>query len=165
MFGRVGHALRTFSLLQGLPVYELKSGEKLGEVCDIGITNNGKVNGLFVKNGALFKKAQKIKLKHIASLGQDGVMVQDRQLLEPVDETDNYTFHHHQRLHGKEMLTSEGHRLGFLEDVYFLEEVGTIVGYELTDGFFSDVMEGKRVVKPVHPPAIGKDTMIVNIEE
>ena len=45
------------------------------------------------------------------------------------------------------MMTKEGERLGILEDVYFMEEVGTIVGYELSDGFFSDIMEGKRVVK------------------
>ena len=45
------------------------------------------------------------------------------------------------------MISKEGERLGLLEDVYFLEEVGTIVGYELSDGFFSDIMEGKRVIK------------------
>lgn len=165
MFGKVGHTLRTFSLLQGLPIYELASGEKLGEVCDLMITDTGAVNGLLIKSGAFLKKTQLIQTKHVASFGQDGVMIKNRELLEPVDETIDYTFHHHRRLHGKEMLTAEGQRLGFLEDVYFMEEVGTIVGYELTDGFFSDVMEGKRVVKPVDPPSIGKDTIIVNIDE
>ncbi len=58
----------------------------------------------------------------------------------------------------------EGEKLGIVEDVYFQEELGTIVGYECTDGFFSDLKEGKRVVKTDEPPAIGKDTIIVNVE-
>ena len=61
-------------------------------------------------------------------------------------------------------MTAEGERLGFLEDVYFLEEVGTIIGYEISDGFFSDMMEGKRVIKAEQPPAIGKDAIIINVK-
>ena len=45
------------------------------------------------------------------------------------------------------MISEEGEPLGFLKDVYFQEEVGTIVGYEITDGFFSDITEGKQVIK------------------
>ena len=62
------------------------------------------------------------------------------------------------------MISKEGERLGFLEDVYFMEEVGTIIGYELSDGFFSDIMEGKRVIRADQPPAIGKDAIIVNVK-
>lgn len=165
MFGKVGYSLRTLSLLQGLPVFELSSGEQLGEVCDLSITNEGTVNGLLIKSGAIIKKTQFIQTQHVASFGQDGVMIEDRNLLQPVQEENDYTFSHHRRIFGKEMMTAEGERLGTLEDVYFLEEVGTIVGYELTDGFFSDVMEGKQVIKTVHPPSIGKDTIIVNIDK
>jgi uncharacterized protein YrrD len=45
------------------------------------------------------------------------------------------------------LLTAEGEKLGLLEDVYFLEEVGTIVGYEVTEGLVADLVEGRRVVK------------------
>ncbi|MFK4997612.1 PRC-barrel domain-containing protein [Bacillus sp. N9] len=62
-------------------------------------------------------------------------------------------------------LSNEGKQLGLLDDVYFLEEVGTIVGYELTDGFFSDITEGKRVIRTPIPPKIGKDAMIVSVNK
>ena len=65
---------------------------------------------------------------------------------------------------GKSLFTKEGEQLGLLEDVYFLEEVGTIVGYKCSDGFFSDILEGKRVVESDEPPAIGKDAIIVNVK-
>jgi uncharacterized protein YrrD len=156
--------LRTFSLLKGLPVYELTSGQKLGEVCDVNISGNGSVVGLLVKKGAFIKKTCQIKVQHVASYGQDGVMVKDITALEPLETEPEYTFEHHQSLAGKKLLSQQGDQLGLLDDVYFLEELGTIVGYELTDGFFSDITNGKRVVKTIGPPAIGKDAIIVTVK-
>ena len=60
------------------------------------------------------------------------------------------------RLLGRMMISEEGERLGFLEDVYFMEEVGTIIGYEISDGFFSDIMEGKRVIKADNHLRLGR---------
>jgi uncharacterized protein YrrD len=156
--------LRTFSLLKGLPVYELKSGAKIGVVCDLNISSNGLVKGLLVKKGVLFKKTFCIDVQNVTSFGFHGVMVEDSRVLELLNEPAEYTFENKDRLLGRMMISNEGERLGFLEDVYFMEEVGTIIGYELSDGFFSDIMEGKRVVKADQPPAIGKDAIIVNVK-
>jgi uncharacterized protein YrrD len=161
---RWGQSLRTFSLVKGLPVFELTSGSILGEVSDLCISGNGKVEGLLVKKKALFHKQQFIDIKNIASFGPDGVMVRASEVLEPVSRQPVYTLEHQRKLSGKMMMSAEGEKLGLVEDVYFLEELGTIVGYECSDGFFSDMMEGKRVIKTVHPPAIGKDTIIVDVE-
>ncbi len=163
--------MRTFSLLKGMPIFEVKTGSKIGEVCDLAISNNGKVEGLLVKKGAVWKKTHIIYIQNISSFGSDGVMIEDRKLLEPLHEKwDSYTFEGSggvskgPLLVGKTMMTKEGEQLGLLEDVYFLEEVGTIVGYKCSDGFFSDIMEGKRVVKTDKPPTIGKDAIIVNVK-
>jgi uncharacterized protein YrrD len=80
------------------------------------------------------------------------------------EKPDSYTLEGGQRLLGMVMMTNEGEQLGLLEDVYFLEEMGTIIGYKCSDGFFSDIMDGKRVVKTDEPPAIGKDAIIVNVK-
>jgi uncharacterized protein YrrD len=156
--------LRTFSLLKGLPVYELKSGTKIGVVCDLNISSNGSVKGLLVKKGVLIKKTFCIDIQKVTSFGFDGVMVEDGHVLELLTEPAEFTFENNDRLLGRMMISEEGERLGFLEDVYFKEEVGTIIGYELSDGFFSDIMEGKRVIKADQPPAIGKDAIIVNVK-
>ncbi|WP_234410574.1 hypothetical protein [Caldalkalibacillus mannanilyticus] len=39
--------------------------------------------------------------------------------------------------------------------------MGNIIGYELSDGFFSDLMEGRRVMKSPEHLLIGKDAMII----
>lgn len=156
--------MRTFSLLKGLPIFELKTGSKIGEVCDLNISNDGIVRGLLVKKGVFFKKTYIINVQNVSSFGFDGVMIEDREVLEPLTEHKEFTFENRDRLLGRMMMTNEGERLGMLEDVYFLEEAGTIVGYELSDGFFSDIIEGKRVVRTDEPPAIGKDAIIVNVK-
>lgn len=159
-----GLALRTFSLLKGLPVIDLKSGTKIGEVSDLSVTGDGNVKGLLVKQGSLFKKTFLLRVEDVHSYGGDGVTIENGDVLEQLQTPPEFTFEHHGRLSGRMMLTQDGKELGLLQDVYFLEEVGTIVGYELTDGFFSDITDGKRVIKAVDPPAIGKDAIIVNVE-
>ncbi|WP_353654051.1 PRC-barrel domain-containing protein [Bacillus sp. ISL-55] len=156
--------LRTFSLLKGLPVYELVSGQKLGEVCDVSISGNGSVVGLLVKKGAFIKKTFQVKVDQVSAFGEDGVMVKDKSALERLEAEPEYTFEHNESLAGKKLLSKEGEQLGLLEDVYFMEELGTIVGYELTDGFFSDIANGKRVIKTTGPPAIGKDAIVVTVK-
>jgi uncharacterized protein YrrD len=159
-----GLALRTFALIKGLPVIDVKSGTKIGEVSDLSVTGDGSVKGLIVKQGNLFKKTFLLRVENVHSYGRDGVMIENQDVLEQDQIPPEFTFEHHERLSGKMMLSKDGDQLGLLQDVYFLEEVGTIVGYELTDGFFSDITDGKRVIKVVDPPAIGKDAIVVNVE-
>jgi uncharacterized protein YrrD len=160
----VGLNLRTFSLLKGLPVYEMQKGKKIGEVYDLNITNTGIVKGLILKKNGIFKKSQTIDIEDVSSFGWDGVMIDNDQVLKALTNTPEYTLQHHQQLQGKVVMTTEGERLGILEDVYFMEELGTIVGYEISDGFFSDVTEGKQVVKTSESPAIGEDAIIVKVK-
>ncbi|WP_174729997.1 PRC-barrel domain-containing protein [Mesobacillus harenae] len=156
--------MRTFSLLKGLPVYGVHNGKNLGEVFDISITSDGKVNGLLLKRGTFLNRNCLIRIENVASFGKNGIMVNSDSVIEQLKNPPEFTLEHRQALAGKPMLSSEGEKLGLLDDVYFMEEMGTIIGYELTDGFFSDITEGKRVVKAVEPPAIGKDAIIVNLE-
>jgi uncharacterized protein YrrD len=156
--------LRTFSLLKGLPIYEKSKGKKIGEVCDLNITSEGVVKGLIIKPGGIFKKNQFIHIEDVSSFGWDGVMIDSGQKIKALEETPEYTLLHHHQLQGKVVMTAEGEKLGILDDVYFMEELGTIVGYEISDGFFSDVTEGKQVVKTSESPAIGEDAIIVRVK-
>jgi uncharacterized protein YrrD len=156
--------LRTFSLLKGQPVFETKSGTKIGEVTDLCITSSGMVKGLLVKKGVFFKQTFFLDIQKVASFGWDGVMIEDNVHLEKLKTSPEYTLTHQHSLNGTMMLSKSGDSLGLLKDVYFQEELGTIVGYEITDGFFSDISEGKQVIQSGEPPAIGKDAIIVDVK-
>lgn len=159
-------SLRTFTLLKDLPVYNEQAGEILGRITDICITNDGKVSGFLVKGKGLFEKNRLIPIECISSIGNDGVMVANGEMLERLDgesEKTTYFLHSHHGLFQKPILTSEGEKLGLLEDVYFTEELGTIIGYEITDGFFADITEGKKVVKTKQPITVGEDVIVIDI--
>ncbi|MGG3469314.1 PRC-barrel domain-containing protein [Neobacillus pocheonensis] len=156
--------MRTFSLLKGQPVFETKKGTRIGEVHDLCISSSGKVNGLLVKKGVLFKQFLFLDIQKVASFGCDGVMIEDAECLEKLNESPDYTLTHQHSLDGMMMLSRSGESLGMLKDVYFQEELGTIVGYEITDGFFSEITEGKQVIQSGEPLAIGKDAIIVDVK-
>lgn len=145
-------------------MYEKQKGRKIGEVYDLSISEKGIVIGLLLRKGAIFKKNYLIPIKDVASFGWDGIMIDDAPLLSMQNKQADYTVEGQQKLLGKPILSSEGEKLGLLEDVYFQEEVGTIVGYECSDGFFSDITEGKRVIKTDEPPTIGKDAIIIELK-
>jgi uncharacterized protein YrrD len=156
--------LRTFALLKGQPVYESKTGSKIGEVTDLCISNDGLVKGLLVKKGVFFKQSYFLDIQGVLSFGWDGVMIEESDSLEKLKTNPEYTLYHQHSLNGKMLISKSGESLGLLEDVYFHEELGTIVGYEITDGFFSDITEGKQIIQSEKPPAIGKDAIIVDVD-
>ena len=116
--------MRTFSLLKGLPVYELKSGSKIGVVCDLNISSNGLVKGLLVKKGVLIKKTFCIDVQKVTSFGYDGVMVEDGYVLEPITEHAEYTFENHDRLLGRMMISKRGRTSRFFRGCIFYGRSG-----------------------------------------
>ncbi|GAE26722.1 hypothetical protein JCM9140_2812 [Halalkalibacter wakoensis JCM 9140] len=141
--------MRTFSTIEGLPVLSITTGKECGHVLDL-IYEDGKVSGFLVDPKGWFQKHLFLPVSSITSIGTDGVMVKDGQALQqlkPEQKHAHHLKHGKHRLHGIALLTAEGEKLGLLEDVYFLEEVGTIVGYEVTEGLVADLVEGRRVVK------------------
>jgi uncharacterized protein YrrD len=155
--------LRTYSLLKNQPIFEAKTGTKIGEVCDLVITGEGFVSGLLIKKGVFLKQTLFLDIEDVTSFGYDGVMIDDISCLEKRKTIPDYTLSHKHSIEGMPLLSKSGESLGMLKDVYFHEELGTIVGYEITDGFFSDITEGKQVIQSRVPPAIGKDAIIVDV--
>lgn len=165
MFGKVVETLRTFSLLKGLPVYNKANGEMVGVICDLNISHGGQVEGLIIKKKNFFKKKYFVPLEKVTIVEKDIVVIEDNSCLQPLKDEVEYTIEGHRRLSGKMLVTNNGEQLGLLEDVYFLEELGTILGYECSDGFFSDITEGKRVIKTSNPFKFGKDAIIVDMDD
>ncbi|MDF0726820.1 PRC-barrel domain-containing protein [Cytobacillus sp. S13-E01] len=158
--------MRTLSLLKGVPVYNEKTGKLLGNVSDICITTTGEVKSLVLDGKGLFSRDRLIPIASIASIGSGGVMVKCNLETLPMvqqNKTTHFISSHH-GLFRKPVLSAEGEKLGLLEDVYFQEELGTIIGYELTDGFFADITEGKKVVRTNQPITVGKDVIVVDVK-
>ena len=153
--------MRTFTFIKDMPVFEKESGTIVGHVCDISISASGKVTGLLVKKNKLFHPLFFLDINDL-HCSEDGILIKNINSLKKPLEPPVNTFLHQNSLTGKWIKNQKGETVGLLKDVYFLEEMGTIVGYEYTDGFFSDLSEGTRILQSVIPPAIGKDAIIVD---
>lgn len=155
MFGKVARALRTFAAIEGLPVLSLATGEECGHVVDL-LYDNGAVAGLVIDVKGWFKRHMMLPLEVVDSFGEDGVMVADSDVLRPFHKSKAAVLKSgRNRLQGTPLLTREGEKLGLVEDVYFHEEMGTIIGYEVTEGLVADILEGRKVVKSEAKLTIG----------
>jgi uncharacterized protein YrrD len=64
-------------------------------------------------------------------------------------------------LSGTRIVTSDGKEIGTLADMYIDDETGKIVGYEVSGGFFSDTLSGKRFMDAIPAMPIGKGVAVV----
>ncbi|WP_062049922.1 PRC-barrel domain-containing protein [Bacillus sp. JCM 19034] len=139
--------MRTFSTIEGFPVLVKSTGQECGHITDL-VYKNGKIIGLLIDPKGLLARQRFLAVSDVDSFGPDAIMIESAEQLKPFEKTDSLLLKHgKERLQGIALLTNEGEKLGLMEDVYFHEEVGTIVGYEVTDGLIADLMEGRKVVK------------------
>jgi uncharacterized protein YrrD len=157
-------SLRTFSKLKGLPVYSNSNADLLGHIADLCLSSNGSVIGLMMEGKGLFNRDRFVPIESIEALGENGVMIEDKNKLISIQNMRaNYSYNTYGDIHYKSVLTKEGQKLGLLEDVYFSEKEGIIEAYELTDGFFADIAEGKKVVKATGESLlISKDAIVID---
>jgi uncharacterized protein YrrD len=148
--------------MKGLPVYEQKTGKTVGKISDICFTNTGKVQGFVVESKGWFARHRYLSINDIQAVGADGVVVYAAAFLQPFSSFQTgYSLYSERGIAGKPVITADGKKLGLLEDVYFHGQLGIIGGYEITDGFFADLTEGKKRVDAV-PFTVGEEAIIVN---
>lgn len=157
-----GMTLRTFSQLIGMPVY-CHPGKNIGIISDFCFADDGHISGMIVHQRAFLKKSFFISLQKVMAFGSEGIIVSDGNCEQKPPK--NSVRFVHDSVFGKMVLSDTGEALGLLHDVCFLEKMGTIIAYETTDGFFSELTEGKRLVRSEQPPSLGEDAIIVSVYE
>jgi uncharacterized protein YrrD len=149
----------------GLPVIDISLGTQIGKVLDILFDVDWQVQGILLELGSWFHKDRYIPISNICAFGDDAVTVNNEECAAELNSADYYRMvTGHRKVKGLPVLTVNGHQLGMVEDVYFLEEVGTIIGYELSDGFISDLKQGRQVLQRPEKATFGQDAIIVPIQ-
>lgn len=154
--------MRTFSALKGLSVFLIKSVEEIGKVLDLAIHDN-KIIGVIIDKKGWLNHHLYLPIWDIHSFGVDALMIENHDKLSQLSKQDYLFASGKQRIRGKALLTTEGEKLGIVEDVYFEEDSGKIVGYEVTDGLIADIKEGKRLIKTNTPLKIGEDVLVIDL--
>ncbi|SFJ01264.1 PRC-barrel domain-containing protein [Thermoflavimicrobium dichotomicum] len=154
--------------VMGLSVIHLKTGKKMGTVTDLLFDETQKLCGLLIENGGWLRKRRWLPIKEVYSIGKDAVLVHSEDALQPLDSsTKSWTgvLSGQKKLRGLPVILSNGCEIGRLENVYFMEEVGTLVGYELSDGWMNDLKDGRKMLKSNSPLVWGEDVLIAPVDQ
>lgn len=149
----------------GSQVMDVHSGDMVGRIEDVLFDGDGHLQGVLLEKKFWFGKQHYVPLSQIESIGEDIVTVTGVSQFD--EETISDEFHFLKRknqLLGLPVVTSSGKQLGTVEDVYFQQEMGNIVGYELSDGLIADLTQGRKLLKPDETLQVGKDACVVKPE-
>ncbi|MGE6629123.1 PRC-barrel domain-containing protein [Bacillus sp. NPDC077027] len=126
--------MRTCRELQGMSIYTRDLSSELGRVKDICFSPDGSCQG-YILDGKK-KDCALIPFSISDKLTDKGLFVQTDLTAGAQPSATSFLFN---KLKKKMIQSSEGENLGILEDVYFCRKTGTIVAYELSNGFFTEL--------------------------
>lgn len=154
----VDHILRTCRELEGMSIYLKEQSHSLGHIKDICFLAGGRCGG-YVLDGKK-KDCTLIPFSAGDQLTDKGLYINSQEGVELDSSTPSFFF---SKLKKKMMQSPDGENLGILEDVYFCTQSGTIVAYELSDGFFTE-LSGIR--KQLHAAGtlmnVQKEALVLN---
>lgn len=154
--------LLTFAKVKGAPIFVEGTGKIVGKIADLVLSKEkASVIGVF-----LFVK--KWRAKHRFLLWEDIVRnekgnfsILSATALTTMPDGVRRFSNGNERLHGKLIIEIKGDEIGIIEDVYFLPDSGKIVGYELTEGLFSDLKNGIKMLKYTMPLVEQENSFVI----
>lgn len=152
----------------GLPVYIANSGERVGKVRDAWFDEHWSLLG-FMLDGWCWKPrtVRTVLWDDVLVCGADCLFIRSHESvgIRRIATLQRSFYSGCIRLKELPVVTAEGNQLGRICDVYINPNMGTqVVGYELTDGFVSDLMDGRRWLKAPRDPDVfllGEDAIVV----
>lgn len=142
---RKGHSIL------GLQVISQEDAKSLGKVLDLVFDHDADecVALVLKERGFLgIGSAQVVPWNEILSIGKDAVMVKsDSSVVNPADHGRlQEVMERDAHLSGTRIVTEDGRDVGTFAEIYIDEATGKTTGYEVSGGFISDTMSGKRYI-------------------
>jgi len=158
--------MRKGKSLIGVKVLSEIDGADLGRVRDLVFDHDAnQVLALLMSEKDLFGliDAQIIPWSQISHIGPDAITVlsSNSRIKAGEDARVKGIMNRNTALSGTRIYTTDGKDLGTLADTYLDDTTGHIDGYEISGGFVSDTMTGKRFLPSDHDLTLGKDVALV----
>ncbi|OEH91512.1 PRC-barrel domain-containing protein [Bacillus solimangrovi] len=154
--------MRTFSNIKGMPVHSQETGKKLGTVESLCITDSGQIKGVFIDVEGFFKRDRFIPMEAINAVGRDSLVVLGTSF--PIAKEGLLEGQSTEDTIGKSLYSTEGNQLGLITDVYVKDNLEIISGYEVSNGFFADVTEGKQTFFNTSACSISDDAVMIKLQ-
>jgi uncharacterized protein YrrD len=156
--------MRNGKSMLGKPVVAYDSGEKFKTIADLIFDQeNNLLLGFLVDEAGWFSNALVLPLNQIQAIGNDGVIVASKDAIIPASESPQIEtiLNRNNILKGTRIMTTDGHDLGKMEDLYFDDVSGAIEGYAVSGGIFADAYSGRSFVPAPDTLKIGEDVAFV----
>ncbi|GAC1386029.1 MAG: PRC-barrel domain-containing protein [Herpetosiphon sp.] len=150
--------------LIGKPVVSFDTGEVFEHIQDLVFDQtNNQLLGFVVDEGGWFSNARVLPLTNIHAIGQDDVIVPNKQVILEADSEPRFKaiMARNNVLKGTKIVTTDGRDLGTLTDLYFDEHTGVVEGYEASGGIFADAYTGRAFIPAPSTLKIGEDVAFV----
>lgn len=151
----------------GLPVLCLQTGKQFGTVKDILFGDDWQVEVVLLENRYWFSEVTCIFWKDVIALGDDAITVNNEEAISHFNDSyQTYTsfVSGNRKVKGMPVVTMNGQHLGIVDDVYLEPRMGKkVVGYELTEGFITDLKEGRKWLPLPDSVTMGEDAIIVPV--
>lgn len=151
----------------GLPIICVETGKQVGHTKDLLMDEGWQVEALLLEARHWFSDMTCIASADVVALGDDAVTIRSEEVVRSIeaDKVFRTLLFGDSKLKGLPVITVNGQQLGMVEDVYLEPVVGIkVIGYELTEGFISDLKEGRRWLPMPDSVKIGKDALIVPVQ-
>jgi uncharacterized protein YrrD len=146
-------------------IMTLKTGEFVEKVKDIIYDpQTNEVLALLISDGGWFSDAKVIHYKDIHSIGEDAIVVENKEVIREAKEIQgrvNEIARKDTYLTATRIVTEQGEELGKVTDIFFDEQTGKVVEFQVSGGAVQDVREGKKRVRISDILTVGKDATIV----
>jgi uncharacterized protein YrrD len=153
--------------LIGKPVISLDTGKKIEKVHDVLFdVENKNVIGFLLHEKGLFKKAEVLPFNSVKVIGPDAITV-DRESAVVIADQDpkvKAIIDSPNAVMGKKVMTEGGEFIGNISDIFIDELVGSVNGYELSGGMFSDAYHGKPFLNTARVLNVGQQVIVVQNE-
>lgn len=148
----------------GRSVVTYDTGERIARVEDlIFAQSSNQLVGLLVTEAGLFSSARVIPFHNIQAFGPDVIVVSDKSTVKRANQLPEIkqSLKQNNVLRGTRIVTTNGHNLGTMVDLYFDEQTGAIEGYEVSGGLFADAYSGRSFVPAPQTLKIGRNFAFV----
>jgi len=150
----------------GRTVTVREGGQMAGKVKDLVVDKSGgRVLGFIIGQGP-FKGTKVAPYGELQALGPDSlVMSTEQSIIKASDAIDIKTaLAEDTKIRGLKLQTTDGKRLGTVEDFFFDESSGQIEGFEISGGVFSDTFGGRSFMPAQASLELGEHVAFVDPE-
>jgi uncharacterized protein YrrD len=107
---------------------------------------NNKVSAIICKEGTMKKTFRLIPYSSVISIDLNGIIIAKSSSIKKVHSKELNNFIQLDCIMNKLVKSSDGDLKGILTDIYINLLNGKIVGYELSEGYIDDILNGRKVI-------------------